>query len=91
MELRVAACARRRALRSSKANNLVTVGAAAKPLGVFGRHVVVVCPPSLIANLLGNAPPRRTVSGSGSRNRVGDLVEENLVDVVILSHLGQIA
>jgi glucokinase len=40
---------------------------------------------SLITELPGDAQPRGAVSGPGTGQSVGDLVEQNLVDVVIIS------
>lgn len=85
MKLRVAPSAGCRPLRPSKPNHFVTLRAPANPLGVLGRDVVAVGAAAFIAEVSGNPAPGGSMAGSGSGNRVGNFVQENLVHVVILS------
>lgn len=57
---------------------------------MLGGDVVTVRSPALVTELKSDAAPGWAVSCTSSGYRVGKLVEENLVDVVVLGHFRQI-
>ena len=52
---------------------------------------MIVCAATLVPEVSSNREPRGAVSGSSPRNRVRDLVQEHLVDIVIRSSKGEVS
>lgn len=75
--------------RSSKAQYLVPAGTYPLPLGELGRGVHLMGATAAVTDRSRPGKPHRPVAGPGTRECVGDLVQQNLFDLVVARTFGE--